>query len=292
VPVTAFNEIVDPAFEHRYGVAAFNIFNDLTLEAVLAAAVELDSPVIVQTSLATVKSVGAAVLYKMFRAMADDLPVPATLHLDHCPEREWITTCLQTGWNSVLFDGSRLDIEENTRQTAEVVAEARTYGAHVEGEIEVVRGVEDGIGADERDARIHPVEVSARFIAETGVHAFAPAVGTAHGLYEGEPELIPERVTELVALQPVPMVLHGGTGLQPEQFRDLIGRGCAKVNISTAIRIAFMEEAREYLDATPNAHDPVPLLARLRAAVKSEAEHHMRLFGSIGRASPARPAAP
>jgi ketose-bisphosphate aldolase len=284
VPVVPFKDIVDPAFEHRYGVAAFNIFNDLTLEAVLAAAVELDSPVIIQTSLKTVRSVGADVLYKMVRAMADDLPVPVTLHLDHCPEREWISTCLKTGWNSVLFDGSHLDVDENARQTAEVVKEADAYGAQVEGEIETVRGVEDDVRSEDGGG-VHSVEVSVRFIERTGVYAFAPAVGTAHGLYAKRPELMPDRVTQLVEVQPIPMVLHGGTGLQAEQFLDLIGRGCAKVNISTALKIVFTDTTREYLDANPEKHDPPSLFAAVRAAVKETAEQHMRMFGSVGRAS-------
>ncbi len=283
MPVVSFKEILDPAFEHRYGVAAFNVFNDLSLEAVLAAAAELDSPVIVQTSLKTVKSVGADVLYKMFRAMADDLPVPVTLHLDHCPEREWVTTCLRTGWNSVLFDGSHLDVEENTRQTAEVVKEATGFGAHVEGEIETVRGVEDGVGSD-TGGDVHPIEVSGRFIDSTGVYAFAPAVGTAHGLYAKKPELMPDRVTELVAEHPIPMVLHGGTGLQEEQFQDLIGRGCAKVNISTALKIVFTDTTREVLDANPAKHDPPSLFRPVREAVKETAARHMRMFGSAGKA--------
>jgi len=291
VPVVAFKEILDPAFEHRYGVAAFNIFNDLTLDAVLGAAAELDSPVIIQTSLKTVKSVGADVLYKMFRAMADDLPVPVTLHLDHCPDREWVTTCLRTGWNSVLFDGSHLDVAENTRQTAEVVEEARAYGAHVEGEIESVLGVEDGVGSDVA-GRIHPVEVSADFIEKTGVYAFAPAVGTAHGLYAAKPDLMPERVTQLIEVQPIPMVLHGGTGLQEGQFQDLISRGCAKVNISTALKIVYIDTLREYLEANPKKHDPPSLFAPVHAAVKETAAHHMRMFGSVGKAAAARVSAP
>jgi ketose-bisphosphate aldolase len=283
VPVVSFKQILDPAFEHRYGVAAFNVFNDLSLEAVLAAAAELESPVIIQTSLKTVKSVGAEVLYKIFRAMADDLPVPVTLHLDHCPEREWITTCLQTGWNSVLFDGSHLDVEENTRQTAEVVQEAGRYGAHVEGEIETVRGVEDDVGSD-AGGDVHPVEVSGRFIDATGIYAFAPAVGTAHGLYAKTPQLMPDRVTEIVAEHPIPMVLHGGTGLVEDQFRDLIGRGCAKVNISTALKIVFTDATKEYLDANPTKHDPPSLFRPVREAVKETAATHMRMFGSAGKA--------
>ena len=208
--VVPINQILDPAFAHRYGVAAINIVDDLTLEAVLAAATDLEAPLIVQTSLKTVKSLGAAPLYSMWRARADEAPIPVSLHLDHCPERKWISACLAAGWNSVLFDASALDVAENTRQTIEVVAEAERYGAHVEGEIESVHGVEDDIGSDE-PGEVHPVNVSVRFIEDTGVYAFAPAIGTAHGLYKRAPELKPERVSEIVAKRPIPMVLHGGT---------------------------------------------------------------------------------
>ena len=284
MPLTSLKDVLDPAFEQRYGIAAINIVNDLTIEAVLAAATELESPLILQTSLKTVKQIGARVLFEMVRVMADEAPVPVALHLDHCPEREWVSTCLRTGWSSVLFDGSHLDIDENTRQTAEVVAEAREFGAQVEGEIETVMGVEDDVGSDEAGA-IHPIEVSSRFIEATGVYAFAPAVGTAHGLYASAPNLTPERVSDLVALQPIPMVLHGGTGLSPEQFQDCISRGCAKVNISTALKIAFIDAHREYLDANPAKKDPPSLFKHVRAAVKDMAAEHIRIFGSAGRAS-------
>ena len=282
--VVPIRRILDAAFADRYGVAAINVVDDLSLEAVLAAATELDSPLIVQTSLKTVKSIGAKPLYSMWRARADDVPVPVSLHLDHCPDREWIRICLNAGWNSVLFDGSHLDVAENTRQTIEVVAEAERFGAQVEGEIESVLGVEDGVGSDDA-AEIHPVDVSARFIEETGVYSFAPAIGTAHGLYKSAPELQPQRVTELVELHPIPMVLHGGTGLTEAQFTDLISRGCAKVNISTALKIAFVDAHREYLEANPGKHDPPSMLSHVRAAVKQMAEYHIGMFGSAGRAS-------
>src|SRR3954453_15187473 len=283
MPLTSLKDVLDPAFEQRYGVAAINIVNDLTIEAVIAAATELESPVILQTSLKTVKQIGPTVLHAMVRETAEEAPVPVALHLDHCPEREWVSKCLRAGWGSVLFDGSHLDIDENTRQTAEVVAEAREYGAQVEGEIESVLGVEDDVGSDEA-GQIHPIEVSSRFIEDTGVYAFAPAVGTAHGLYAAEPDLKPERVSELVALHPIPMVLHGGTGLAPDQFQDCIARGCAKVNISTALKIALVEGYREHLEANPGKHDPPSLFRHVRGAVQAMAEHHIRIFGSAGRA--------
>ena len=127
--------------------------------------------------------------------------------------------------------------------------------------------------------------MSSRFIEATGIYSFAPAIGTAHGLYKAEPKLTPERVTEIVEQHPIPQVLHGGTGLTEAQFTDLIARGCAKVNISTALKIAFVDAHREYLDANPGKHDPPKLLAHVRGAVKQMAEDHIRIFGSAGRAS-------
>lgn len=284
--VVPIRQILDPAFESRYGVAAINVVDDLTLDAVLEAATELDAPLIVQTSLKTVKSIRPDVLYAFWRARADAVPVPVTLHLDHCPDRVWITICLRAGWNSVLFDASHLDVAENTRQTIEVVREAEGYGAHVEGEIESMLGVEDGVGSDD-PSRIHPVQVSANFIEATGIYTFAPAIGTAHGLYRSKPELKPERVSEIVQIHPIPMVLHGGTGLTQEQFSDLISRGCAKVNISTALKIAFVDAHREYLEQNPGKHDPPSLLSHVKTAVKEVARDHIRMFGSAGHAADA-----
>jgi ketose-bisphosphate aldolase len=284
MPVVPMREILDRAFAERYGVAAINVVDDLSLEAVLAAATDLEAPLIVQTSLKTVKAIGAKPFMAMWRARADAVPVPVTLHLDHCPDREWISICLREGWNSVLFDGSELDVAENTRQTIEVVAEAERYGAQVEGEIESVLGVEDGVGSDEA-GEVHPVEVSGEFIEATGIYSFAPAIGTAHGLYKAEPHLTPERVTEIVDRHPIPQVLHGGTGLTEAQFSDLIARGCAKVNISTALKIAFVDAHREWLEANPTKKDPPSMLRHVRDAVKEMAEYHIRIFGSAGRAA-------
>jgi ketose-bisphosphate aldolase len=289
MPVVPIREILDPAFAERYGVAAINVVDDLSLDAVLEAATELDAPLIVQTSLKTVKSYGAKALYSIWRARADEVPIPVSLHLDHCPDREWISICLEAGWNSVLFDASELDVAENTRQSIEVVAEAERYGAQVEGEIESVLGVEDGVGSDET-GQVHPVQVSAKFIEDTGIYSFAPAIGTAHGLYKADPELRPDRVTELVALHPIPMVLHGGTGLGQAQFSDLISRGCAKVNISTALKIAFVDAHRDYLEANPGKHDPPSMLGHVHAAVKQMAMDHIAMFGSAGKAGGVRAA--
>jgi fructose-bisphosphate aldolase, class II len=285
MPVVPMKEILDRALAERYGVGAFNIINDLSIEAVLAAAVEERAPVILQTSVKTVKMYGRDQLHDIFRALMRGVDVPVTLHLDHCPDRAVISDCLAGGWNSVLFDAHELDVAENLRQTTEVVAEARRTGAHVEGEIEGIQGVEDDIGSDEA-SRIQSLEVAIDFIKNTGVDCFAPAIGNAHGQYKQAPTLDAQRVSDLVAATGVPMALHGGTGLSDEQFTDLIGRGCAKVNISTALKESFMKSGLEHLREAEERGkwDPPTLFRHQRAAVVEMARQHIRLFGSAGRA--------
>jgi len=285
VPVVPLKQIVDRAFSERYGVAAINVVNDLTLEAVLAAAVEQRSPVIIQTSVKTVRSVGLDLLYAMWRELTAGIEVPVSLHLDHCPDREVISSCLRKGWNSVLFDASRLPVEENQRQTIEVVAEARSYGANVEGEIESITGVEDDVGSDE-EAERQSLPVALEFIRATGIDVFAPAIGNAHGVYHSEPKLDAQRVSDIVSAQPIPIALHGGTGMTDAQFTDLIARGCAKVNISTALKVTYMQSNLAFLRGAEErgSWDPPSLFTAVRAEVKDMAADHMRRFGSVGRA--------
>ena len=283
MPVVPTTDILRHAFTERYGVAAINVVNDLTMEAVLSAAEDLHAPVIIQTSVKTVKSVGLDVLYTMFREMASPLSVPVSLHLDHRPDRAVISACLERGWNSVLFDGSRLSVADNQAACAEIVAEAHAVDAGVEGEIEPIQGVEDGIGSDEESVATS-LEVATEFIRATGVDCFAPAIGNAHGLYRSEPTLDAERVSAIVSAAPVPIALHGGSGLREAQFRDLISRGCAKVNISTALKVRYMDANLAYMQAHPGAYDPPGLFAYVRDEVRAMTADHIRMFGSAGKA--------
>lgn len=285
MPVVSLKEILDRAFTERYGVAAFNILNDLTVEAVLEAATQERSPVILQTSVKTVRAYGRDQLMGIMRALMRDVPVPVSIHLDHCPYREVISDCLQGGWNSVLFDAHELDVADNLEQTIEVVAEARRVGAHVEGEIEGIEGVEDDIGSDEAST-LQSLDVAVDFIKRTGVDVFAPAIGNAHGQYKSAPKLDHQRVSDLVEATGVPMALHGGTGLADDQFRDLISRGCAKVNISTAIKETFMRSGLEHLKEAEakGKWDPPTLFNHQKAAVVDAARRHISLFGGSGRA--------
>jgi fructose-bisphosphate aldolase class II len=282
VPVVPTQEILKRAFEGRYGVAAINVVNDLTMEAVLAAAEELRAPVIVQTSPKHVELTGVDVMAAMWKAMTSHITVPVALHLDHCPDRSLISRCLEAGWSSVLFDASKLSVEENQRQCIEVVTEARRYGAAVEGEIEGFKRTEEMTG-DEAE-HVQSLETVIEFVKVTGVDVFAPAIGNAHGTYKTAPHLDSQRVTDIVEATGIPVALHGGTGMSPEQFTDLIARGCAKVNISTALKIAFMSAGFDFLTGNPGKYDPPSQMKVQRAAVKAMAEDHIRMFGSAGKA--------
>src|SRR5487761_87482 len=279
--VVPLREILADAFTHRYGVAAFNIVNNLTMRAVLDAAVTAQAPVIIQTSVKTVLWEGAAVLANAFREMAAGLPVPVSLHLDHCPDRKLISDCIDRGWNSVLFDGSALSVAENTTQTAAVVAEAHAAGADVEGELEAIRRVEETAG---EAGEPYPVDVAVSFIQATRVDCFAPAIGNAHGLYRSAPSLDAERVTAIVEKVGVPVALHGGTGMSQAQFDDLISRGCAKVNISTALKIAYTDAHKDYLERFPDVYDPADLFRFVHRAVRDMALDHIRRLGGEERA--------
>jgi len=271
------------AFDRRYGVGAFNIVDWVTMDAVLAAAAETKSPVIVQASVKTVKVMGAKLIQLMFAEMARKVSIPATLHLDHCPDRAVIDQCIEAGWNSVLFDASKLSYEDNMAQTKAVVELAHRHGIAVEGELEAVKGVEDGIG-DEYGSAVVALDKALAFIRETKIDSFAPAIGTAHGLYKGTPKINFNRVSEIVAAERLPLVVHGGTGLSDETFAELIRRGAPKVNISTQLKITFADAFKNYLTEKPTEYDPLKLLGAVKRDVMVRVKEFMKVFGSEGKA--------
>ena len=169
----------------------------------------------------------------------------------------------------MLFDASRLPVEENQRQTVEVVAEARSYGASVEGEIEAITGVEDGIGSDE-EAQRQSLPVALEFIRATGVDVFAPAIGNAHGVYRTEPQAgCPAGLRHRRRRSRSPSRCTAAPGMTDAQFTDLIARGCAKVNISTALKVTYMKSNLDFLREAEerDSWDPPSLFSSVRAAV-------------------------
>jgi len=282
MPVVSLPEIMDRAFQQRYGVAAFNTVDDITMDGVIKAAVKSRSPLIVQVSVKTVKFWGVEVVKDMFGDMAGRVPVPVTLHLDHCPDPEFAKTCLKAGWNSVLFDGSGLSYAENLTITRDIVTFAKQFGASVEGEVVGVPGVEDGVGT-EAGGELLPIEQEVDFIRETGIYCYAPPIGTAHGFYKAEPTIRYDRMDQLVKTTNLPMVLHGGTGLLDDVYGRLISLGAAKVNISTALKKTYADGFAKYLQQYPTQYDPLKLIGAVQNDVINKAQGLFRVFGSEGQ---------
>jgi fructose-bisphosphate aldolase class II len=281
--IVSLPEIMGPAFQQRYGVAAFNAVDSITMDGLIRAAEESRSPLIIQISVSTVKFWGAEVVKDTFTNMAKRVTVPVTLHLDHCPDPKIAQTCLELGWNSVLFDGSGLSYEENFQKTREIVKLAKQHGASVEGELVAVGGVEDGVGSDE-EGELLPIDKEVEFIQETGIYCYAPPIGTAHGFYKATPSIRYDRMQQLVEAINVPMVLHGGSGLTDDVFKRLISLGAAKVNISTDLKKTYADGFRTYLEARPTEYNPLKLIGAVRGDVVKMAQTYFKIFGSEGKA--------
>ncbi|MBP3902680.1 MAG: class II fructose-bisphosphate aldolase [Blautia sp.] len=274
----SFLEELQEAKGHSYAVGAFNIFNHLSARAVISAAEELGLPVILQTSVVTVREFGTSSLGAMLRQLADEASVNVLIHLDHCQDVELAKACVDAGWDAVMYDGSRLSIEENIAGCREVVEYAHRKGVQVEGELGRIVGVEDAVKVSAEDASLAGLEESIRFVRESGIDAFAPAIGTAHGVYKGTPRINFDLVAQLKDAVSTPVVIHGGTGLSEEAFRRLIRSGGAKVNVSTAIKHAYLDTCRDYFKDAPEKPDPIGFDRVLSHAIKTTARNHMVIF--------------
>lgn len=278
------NHILVEARKQRYAVGAFNIFNHLTARAVIHAAEELKSPLILQTSASTVKFYGAAELAKILVPMAEAARIPVVVHLDHCTDVELAKECLDNRWSSVMFDGSKLPLDENIRITKEIVKYARQLNATVEGELGAIVGIEDDKVVDAEEGVLADIDEAKIYVEESGVDSFAPAIGTAHGLYKGKPTINFELFYEIANNSPCPCVIHGGTGLEDEAFKKLIFLGAAKINISTAIKIAYFNGLKDFIAQNGNDIEPLKLDEYIADTVKNAAKYHLTLFGSESRA--------
>ena len=276
--------ILKGAADADYAVPAFNILNHLTTKAVIEECAARRSPVIIQTSVATVKFFGAQQLAAMIRAEAEFADIPVALHLDHCTDMDLAKKCADLGWSSIMIDGSHKPFAENIAVTKELADYAHERGAGVEGELGAIPGVEDDICVADEDAHLADVGKSAEFVEKTGVDAFAPAVGTAHGMYKGEPKLDFDRFLEIRrACGAVPLVVHGGTGLSVEAFRKFIQLGAAKINISTAIKQAYMLAMRQYAADNPK-NAPLEFDRYVIDKVRETVFEHIDIFRSENRA--------
>ncbi|MGI9860807.1 tagatose-bisphosphate aldolase subunit GatY [Moorella naiadis] len=275
--------MLEQARQGGYAVGAFNIHNLETLQAVVAAAVAAGAPVILQATPGTVKYAGADYLVAMARVAARQAAVPVVLHLDHAIDIDLIGTCLEAGFTSVMFDGSTLPLEENITRTRQVVAMAREKGAAVEAELGRLGGREDELAVDAEAVYYTDPDEAATFAAATGIDSLAVAIGTAHGVYRGEPRLDFERLQEIAARVNLPLVLHGASGLPDTAVARCIALGISKINIATDLKLVLAARLRETLAANPEETDPRRYFTPAREAVKETALAKMRLCGAAGR---------
>ena len=277
---TTSKEMILAAQRGGYAIPAFNFENMEMLQAILAAAEELGSPVLLQTTPSTIKYMTLRQAYAMAKAEADAVRVPVALHLDHCESYEGVCDALDAGYSSVMIDASKLDFEENIAVTRKTVQAAHARGVTVEAELGTVGGKEDSHSAS--IAYTDPGE-AVDFFRRTGVDIFAVAIGTAHGFYKGEPRLDFELLQKLAGLIDAPLVLHGGSGIPDEMIRKTIELGMCKVNFATELRAAMTAAVRQALK-DESIIDPKKFMAPGREAVKSLCMHKIRLCGSDHKA--------
>ncbi|MEM2386317.1 MAG: class II fructose-1,6-bisphosphate aldolase [Candidatus Bathyarchaeia archaeon] len=299
-------ELLSAAKLGGYAVGAFNIQNLESFLAVVEAAVEERSPVIVAVTPGAIRYAGLKYLATLVRTAAEILPVPMSLHLDHGEDVETVRKCLEAGFTSVMIDGSHLPFEENVALTRCVVELAHPVGVSVEGELGRLAGVEEKT-VEEREAVITDPEEAEEFVKRTEVDALAVSIGTSHGAYKfkGEPQLDFERLRLIRERVDVPLVLHGASsvpqwiiekatkygaeltgakGIPEDHIRKAIVLGITKINIDTDLRLAFTATVREVLANSPKEFDPRKILGPAKEAMKEVVKAKMRLFGSSGRA--------
>lgn len=275
------NDVLKPAQKEHYGVGLFNAVNLEMLNAIMDAAEALRAPVIIGTAEILLGAASLPEEAAMVKARAERSDVPVVLHYDHGLTFEKCIETMRLGFTSVMYDCSTASYEENVQRVAEMVKIAHSIGVTVEGELGHV-GDNEGSGklARPSDYYTDPA-VAADFVEKTHVDALAIAVGNAHGDYKFPPKLDFERISEIASAVDVPLVLHGGSGLSDEDFREAIRRGIAKVNIFTDISKAQLRGMQKGIAAgINNAFDLTPYeVSEIRAVV----EEKMRLFSSCNR---------
>jgi tagatose 1,6-diphosphate aldolase GatY/KbaY len=284
-------EIMIEAAKKGYAVGAFNVTDLLQFEAVIDAAVETKSPVIVQTSVKPSQFLGRDVLVAIYRTLAEKAPVPVVLHLDHCTEIDYCKKCADAGYTNIMIDASKQAFEENIRQTKEVVDYCHSVGnISVEGELGTVGGVEDQIKVAEDEAQLANPQQSVEFVERTGVDIFAPAIGTAHGVYKTKnPKIDFERLATIHKMLngggiKTPLVVHGGTGLPEDYIKKLLAAGGAKFNVSTELKHTLIDTKYDYITAHRDEYDPGKIDKAAREATKKAVMHWMEMVESVGRA--------
>jgi len=282
--LVTLQEILAPALAADYAVGAFNVHSLEVIPAVLEVAGEERSPMILQFTEGTLKFCG----YENVRVLAGHLArtasVPVALHFDHGGSYELAVRAVQAGCSSVMIDASNKPFAENVAATREVVRMAHAAGVSVEAELGRVAGKDENISRHAAEATYTDPAEAAEFVAQTGVDALAVAVGTVHGFYKWAPRLAHDLLARLQAAVPVPLVLHGGSGVPDGEIRKAIAAGIRKINVATEAKDAWAQALRRSLAEQPTEYDPRMILTPVKEAVKAVVRAKMQVFGSVGRA--------
>ncbi|NMB24377.1 MAG: class II fructose-1,6-bisphosphate aldolase [Firmicutes bacterium] len=277
-------ELARKASQGGYAVGAFNLNNMEILQAVIVAAEEERSPVILQASQGGLKYAGIDYIVAMAEVAAKNASVPVALNLDHGTSFEQAMECIRKGFSAVMIDGSHLLFEDNIALVSRVTDVAHAVGVSVEAELGRIGGTEDDIMVADEDAMMTHPDEAAEFVERAKPDLLAVAIGTAHGVYKGEPRLDFKRLTEIRKRVDIPLVLHGASGVPDDAIREACKLGITKINIDTELRIAFSQAVRDILDEDLKQIDPRKILGPAREAMKQVVKEKMRLFGSAGQA--------
>lgn len=282
--LATLKEVLGPAEKGSYAVGAFNANNMEIVQAIVEAAVEERSPVILQASQGAIRYAGLEHIVSLVKTAAMGTDLPVVLHLDHGTAFDQVMRCIRHGFSSVMYDGSALPLEENIATTCRVMEVARAAGVSVEGELGKIGGTEDDVSVEERDALFTDPAEAKRFVDETDVDALAVAIGTAHGPYKGEPRLDFDRLKRIRELTGIPIVMHGASGVPDGSIKKGIELGVRKINIDTELRQAFTGGIKSFMAKDPDNIDPRKMLAPAKEAMKAVIKEKMHLFGCAGKA--------
>jgi len=303
-------EMFEKSMKEGFAIGAFNVNNMEIIQAIVDAAAENNSPVILQASSSAIKYARINYLMKMIEAAVEEHPnVPIAIHLDHGPDFETCKKCIDAGFTSVMFDGSKYDFEENIRLTKEVVDYAHAHGVVVEAELGKLAGIEDEVNVAADEARYTDPAQAEEFVRRTGVDSLAIAIGTSHGAYKfkGEAKLRFDILKEIKERIPnTPIVLHGAStvipelvdtcnkyggnipgakGVPDEILHEASVSGVSKINVDTDLRLALTAGIRKVFAEDPSAFDPRKYLQPARDLVKETVSHKIKnVFGSANKA--------
>lgn len=276
-------EMLEKARINKYAIPHFNINNLEWTRFILEECEKNNSPVILGVSEGAAKYMGG---FNVVSAMVKELDkslkitVPVALHLDHGSSVESCIEAINNGFTSVMIDASKYDLETNIKMTQEVVEFAKKYNVTVEAEIGHIGGTEDGISSELAYAK---VEDAVKLYQETNIDSIAPALGSVHGIYKGEPKLDFDKMLEIANLTQIPLVLHGGSGIDDEKIKKAISSGICKLNINTELQMEWASAIRKFVNEN-NEYDPRKIIKSGESAIKNAIKNKIELLGSSNKA--------